>query len=609
MEENRKIFYYLAEIGNADALQRAVARINGVVSVKVDEDAKTLEYVIDEWASDYDVFTEVIGVCAECGAVIDFDRADEEVDLKEEDANTILPEEEVELPDEVEESAPEKPAKKEKKALISERWQRVIELSVSVAACVVAFFLTDIIQYVFLAISFALAGYDALYDAIVKMTKKQIISEELVICLALFASILLGYAVYAVVGLLLYSIVAFARKTIREEIDKNPAFAQGGQTVSRTSEAGIEKVEPEKIEIGENIILEENKVCPFDGVVQGECEIEDFKGNVRSVVGGAEIYAGEKVLSEVQITVTAKGEECKFGKYNKFVNEAANKTSPLAEKLQKHAQLIYICVLAVSLIIAFVPPIFAPSYKTALYEWGLIAVIIAVLSGLSFYTFASQINLLSLLARGRKCKLGFAGYKSVLKLANSKKLFIDFENTVLDEDGQIKEDAVGAIRELKDAGVKDISLMCSLKDSDAEDVCKALKIKEYYSRESDQKIAELKKSLTSGASVATSACLFESLEGEENKGAVVAFNCEEQGYSGDACISSDQIAYLPYAVKLAKRTAKIQKFNLALGIGVKAVLVALALLGFAKLWWVVLADAIVSVICAIASFINSKEMY
>ena len=151
--------------------------------------------------------------------------------------------------------------------------------------------------------------------------------------------------------------------------------------------------------------------------------------------------------------------------------------------------------------------------------------------------------------------------------------------------------------------------MCSLKDSDAEEVCKALKIKEYYSREGDQKIEELKKSLANGASVATSAYLFESLEGEENKGAVVAFNCEEQGYSGDACISSDQIAYLPYAVKLAKRTIKIQKFNFVLGFVVKAVLVALAFLGFAKLWWVMLADSIVSVICAIASFINSKEMY
>ena len=607
MEENRKTFYYLAEIGNAGALQRAVARINGVVSVKVDEDAKTLEYVIDEWASDYDVFTEVMSVCAECGAVIDFDK-EEGGDLKEE-SNIILPEEEVDLPDEVEESEPEKPAKKEKKALISERWQRVIELGVAVATCVVAFFLTDIIQYVFLAISFALAGYDALYDAFVKMTKKQIISEELVICLALFASILLGYAVYGVVGLLLYSIVAFARKTIREEIDKNPAFAQNGQLIARVNKDGIEKVEPEKIEFGDSIIIEANSVCSFDGNIDAECEIEDFKGNVRSATAGEEIYAGEKALSEVQITVTAKGEECKFGKYNKFVNEAANKTSPLAEKMQRHAQLIYICVLAISLIIAFIPPIFAPSYKTALYEWGLIAVIFAAVSGISFYTFASQINLLSLLARGRKCRLGFAGYKSVLKLANSKKLFIDFENAVLDADGEIKEDAMGAVRELKDAGLNDIALVCSLNDSKAEDVCKTLKIKEYYSREREEKITEIKKALEGGGAVATSASVVNLIENAKDQGAVIAFNCEEQGYTGGVCISSDQIAYLPYAVKLAKRTVKIQKFNFALGIIVKVVLVALAFLGMAKLWWAVLADAIVSVVCALASFINSKEMY
>ena len=90
---------------------------------------------------------------------------------------------------------------------------------------------------------------------------------------------------------------------------------------------------------------------------------------------------------------------------------------------------------------------------------------------------------------------------------------------------------------------------------------------------------------------------------------IVSPTCEEQGYTGGVCISSDQIAYLPYAVKLAKRTVKIQKFNFALGIIVKVVLVALAFLGMAKLWWAVLADAIVSVVCALASFINSKEMY
>ena len=67
----------------------------------------------------------------------------------------------------------------------------------------------------FLAVSFALAGYDALYEAFVKITKKQIFSEELLISLAFLVSIVLGYATFAVIGLLLYSTVSFARKIIR----------------------------------------------------------------------------------------------------------------------------------------------------------------------------------------------------------------------------------------------------------------------------------------------------------------------------------------------------------------------------------------------------------
>ena len=211
------------------------------------------------------------------------------------------------------------------------------------------------------------------------------------------------------------------------------------------------------------------------------------------------------------------------------------------------------------------------------------------------------------MARGRKCKLGFSGYDAVANLANAKGIFIDHEGVILDSNGDIKEDSFGAIRELKDAKMKDISLACTLSDEKAEEVCKQLKIKEYYSRErTDAKLQELKKALESGKAVATSAKNYCDIKGS---GAVVSFNCEEQGYSGDVCISSDEIAYLPYAVKLAKRTAKIQKFNLILGLGVKAIIIMLALLGFAELWWAVLADSLVSVICAVNAYLSSKEVY
>ena len=609
MEENRKILFYLEKAGNASYLERAIAKVNGVLSVKVDVKNLTLEYLIDEWASDYDVFTEVMRICSECGAAIDFDREEKTQVEQAENVETVESEEQIVAEvEEVEEIQEDSKNKKQEKRLLSERAQRIIEISVAVVAFGVALFLKDIAQYIFLAISFAIAGYDALYEAFVKITKKQFVSEELIISIAFFVAIILGYANFAVAALLLYSIVAFARKTIKEEIDKHPTFSKGGQTVAMATEDGVINVESDKVEVGNAILVDANNVVIYDGTPEEQCEVEDFKGNVRSVEPGEEIYAGEKVLCDVKLTVTAIGENCKFGKYNSFVNKASNETEPLSAKIEKHSQLINICVLAFCLLITFIPPLFTQNYSNALAKWAYKAVIIATVSGLGFYTFATQINMLSALIRGRKCKLGFAGYRSLLSLSKADKIFLDYENALLDANKNLQEDCVGAVRELKDAKLKDIAIVCSLSDDHAEDICKQLKVKQYYSRTSEEdKNAQLKLALEQGGVVATSASNYENVKSE--LGATVCFNCESEGYVGDVSVATNEIAYLPYALKLARRTAKIQKVNLALGLAVKAVLVVLALLGIAQLWWAVLADSIVSVICALNAFINSKEIY
>ena len=319
MEENRKIVFYLETLGNASVLERSIAKLNGVLSVKVDENESLLEYTIDEWASDYDVFTEVMRVCSECGAVIDFDKKpDNESDsLTEEQSVEGDLTTQAEFEEEVEEPTEEKKSKKS--GGLSERAQRFIELGVAIATYVVALFLEDMVQYMFLAVSFALAGYDALYEAFVKITKKQIFSEELLISLAFLVSIVLGYATFAVIGLLLYSTVSFARKIIREEIDKNPAFAKQEQTFTIVNEDGVKKVNYAQISVGDSVILYAGSVTAFDGELQNDCDVEDFKGTVRSAKAGEEIYAGEKILVDSQIKITAMEENCKFGKFNKYV--------------------------------------------------------------------------------------------------------------------------------------------------------------------------------------------------------------------------------------------------------------------------------------------------
>lgn len=615
MKESRIVTYSLLKVGNGNAFERSLVKIDGVLNVKVDQEGRLLKYEIDEWASDYDIFTEVMRIAEECGMEINFD--DDAQNAQPDSA--ILPEEENEdiiaikqeevgdIIPEVEEKEEKTPSKKERSGL-SERIQRIIELSVALACYVVALFLNDIPQYIFLAIAFAVAGYDALYEAVVKITKKVIFSEELLITVAFFASIFLGYAKYAVIAGLLYSIVVFAKKIVREELEKDPIFAKGDQTVGLVTEDGIKKVEISEVEVGCKLDISAGYVTPFDVAVCESATVKNFKGEIREVGEGDIVYAGERIESDMQAMVIAIGEDCKFGKYNQFIKDASKNNSPLASAFEKHSQLINAGIFALSLLIAFICPLFSKDYSSALNVWAYRAIIIASVGGLSFYTFSSEMNLLSALMRSKKCKLAFNGYQAIVKTQGAKSIFIDYEGALLDSDGLLKADAVGAIRELKDSKFKDISLACNLSDDKAEEVCKKLKIKNCYVRASkEEKLAEMKKALDGGAICITDAENAQILKGEG--GSLACLNCESQGYLADLCISSDEIAYFPYAVKLAKRTAKIQKFNFALGLTVKIALVVLALIGIADLWWAVLADSLVSVICAVNGGANAREVY
>ncbi|MBR3863492.1 MAG: hypothetical protein IKJ19_00025 [Clostridia bacterium] len=614
MKESRVVCYKLIKVGNCNAFVQSLIKVNGVIKVNVDDDLKILTYEIDEWASDYDVFTEVMRIADECGMEIDFDGAGaEEKDDSFENAESESGEKtennqsSLNLQTEVEEEPSSQP---KKKGGLSERWQRVIELSAALICYVIALFLNDIPQYIFLAMAFAVAGYDALYETFIKLTKKIIFSEELLISLAFFCSIFLGYAKYAVIAVLLYSIVAFVKKFVKEEIEKSPVFANYDQTVTLLNEDGVKKVKIQQLTTQAHVLLDSGCVAPFDCTACSSSSVRTYKGKVREVNDGDLIYAGERIESELEVVVVALGDDCKYAKYNEFLKNAANTTSPIAKAFKKSEQIINASVFGVCLIIAFVFPLFSKqySYLAMLPVWAYRAIIIASISGLSFYTFASEMNLLSALTRSRKCRLAFLNYEAIVKVANSNKIFVDYEGALLDEKGNLKEDAVGAIRELKDFKLKDISLACTAEESVADAVCKKLKIKECYLRNSkEEKLAEIKNALGGGAICVTDTNEANALSGE--RGAVVCLNCESGGYNGDVCISSDEIAYVPYAIKLAKRTAKIQKSNLVLGIIVKVALIVLACFGVAELWWAVLVDSLVSLVCSICAFINSKEVY
>lgn len=69
--------------------------------------------------------------------------------------------------------------------------------------------------------------------------------------------------------------------------------------------------------------------------------------------------------------------------------------------------------------------------------------------------------------------------------------------------------------------------------------------------------------------------------------------------AADVVLVSDKLSDLPQAVKLAKRTVSIAKFNIVFALGIKAVVLVLGACGLAAMWMAVFADVGVSILAVL----------
>lgn len=676
MDKDRKNLYYLSKIGDCKKLEHEIAGIKGVVFSHVDEEKLTLEYKIDEWASDYDIFTEVMQKVADNGGDIDFERSDENseensgknsngsensqaVSIKKDDSDVENPlsaesaenlsdsdnpdSDKIELPPETAESEDEEDnKKKDKKSKLSDNMWRVIELGLSVICFIIAMVLKNqTAKFIFLAVSFAVAGYDALYEAWIKITKKIILSDELIICLAAFACILIGKIEYAVAAMVLYSVVNFARKVITQRIDKSGICWDNPEKVRIIGERGIAEKDYNGVAVGEVAAFYKAERISFDSVLQSEkSSVLGEDGKVRQLNRGDKIFAGEIAIENADIKIEKIGNDCLYSGYNEYAKKALSSGTKFSEFAKNKEQIYNIFVLLVCLAITFIMPIFNKyGYKNGLYVWGYKAAILAAISGLGYYVFSCHANISSALHSGRKYGAILGGLKNAAKISSSKELYID-EDILFENSGELKADSRGAIHELKDGGIGDITFATVRGDEKGSEICKELKIPSICNRNSEsEKSDAILAANKNGANIALNSsdfitdCEENNIDSEENtnseesadekaqqtskktsktidkKGGVICFNCKDGGYKGDGAVMKGGIANLPYLIKLAKRTTKIDKFALGLGLAAKILLAGLALSGFVGLFLAVLVDSVISIGAFLISFFNGGEVY
>lgn len=631
--EKRKSVYYLESVGNFDALEESVKQIKGVLSAFIDRDDCCLSYEIDEWSSDYDVFTEVLRLAESVGCVIDFEKSDkksEEAKAEKLDEKAAEKAVNATTANDFGEASPETLADKtegeqegdgkpiKRKRVISEALQNLIIFSAGLVALIIGYVVkSSSAKTVMFALAFALSGYELLYDITCDVLKKRILTPELIALLGVVAALFLGYAEQAVTAILLLVALRNCISALKKFVLKGTPAFDIDEKVSVLIEKNGKKREAEElvcnVKEGDVLSYRKGEKCRFDCVL-----VSDFATVLRGADGGEDgefsevelkkgdkVFKGEELLSTANVRVK-KGYLSELSGFERAFVARVREKSAVSAAFEKKRAVVCSAVIAVCLLITFVLPAFSSSYVTGLYRWGYFAAIVAVVLGGGKIIDIIELAVVSSLACGYKNGIIAFGQGSYLKAAECKLVALDKENALDLPDGEIKSDCSGAMRELKDCG-KRLALLTLLSGEKASELCSGLKIHEYYCFNGEQEKTDKIKELCTEAICVTgekTACgLSVALCGE---------NCEDlQGsrLQSSAIVFNGEIAFAPYAVKLAKRAARAKKLSLALGLAVKAAAVIVAALGVGSLWWLALADVLTGAACAVVSALLGKAVY
>ncbi len=175
----------------------------------------------------------------------------------------------------------------------------------------------------------------------------------------------------------------------------------------------------------------------------------------------------------------------------------------------------------------------------------------------------------------------------------------------------VKDGAPAAIAALKDAGVTRLVMLTGDNEAVAADVCGRLGLTDYRA------------SLLPGDKVHA----LEGFLGNEHHAAFVGDGVNDApvlrradvgiamgGLGSDAAIEAadvvlmdDDVGKLALAIRMAKKTLRIARQNIAFALAVKALVMLLGILGFANMWLAVFADVGVAMLCILNAVRAMKE--
>lgn len=214
-------------------------------------------------------------------------------------------------------------------------------------------------------VAYLILAKDVLLTAFSNIKKGEVFDENFLMSIATIGAFAIGEYPEGVAVMLFYSLgelfqdmaVSKSRASIKDLMDIRPDFANW---ITLT---GVEKIAPDKVPVGQTILVKPGEKVPLDGIIlKGEAQFDTSSLTGESVP--RKIKVGDSVLSgfinknaPVEIKVEKSFQESTASKILDLVENAAEKKAKTERFITKFAKYYTPAVVVVAAVLAFAPPL------------------------------------------------------------------------------------------------------------------------------------------------------------------------------------------------------------------------------------------------------------
>ena len=253
--------------------------------------------------------------------------------------------------------------------------------------------LPEIVKTVMYIAGYLLLGGEILFRAVQNILKGQVFNENFLMSIATLGAMAIGEYAEGAAVMLFYQAGEFmqdialerSRKSISDLVDIRPDYAN---IVSNDS---VIRVSPDKVKIGDIIVVKPGERIPLDGVVAEGSSILDMSSLTgesipRTVNEDNEVYSGSVNMEGLlKIRVTKLFHESTAAKILDLVQNSAAKKAPTEKFITRFAKWYTPAVVITAMFMALLPPLItsaagAGSFGALFSDWFYRALIFLVVS-------------------------------------------------------------------------------------------------------------------------------------------------------------------------------------------------------------------------------------